>query len=171
MKWQFRVVILSSVILIPGLFLLYQGQAQTRWQLVGEVLSIDFQQQILKENIQPNTKIDVGQMQMLRAGQLYLIDTRIRQTVKESQPNLLCGAENCLFLGYNFKRQRVLNIYLNPKLPPKVPLIQPISELRESLPCLRINQLEQHKIRTTKLCFTGTTYETVETQLLPEVYE
>jgi hypothetical protein len=34
MKWQFRVVILSSVILIPGLFLLYQGQAQTRWQLV-----------------------------------------------------------------------------------------------------------------------------------------
>jgi hypothetical protein len=110
-------------------------------------------------------------MQVLRTGQLYLIDTRLRQTAKEPQPNLLCGTENCLFLGYNFKRQRVLNIYLNPKLPPKVPLIQPISELRESLPCLRINQLEQHKIRTTKLCFTGTTYETIETQLLPEVYE
>jgi hypothetical protein len=171
MKWQFRVVILSSVILIPGLFLLYQGQAQTRWQLVGEVLSIDFQQQILKENIQPNTQIDVGQMQVLRAEQLYLIDTRLRQTAKEPKPNLLCGAENCLFLGYNLKRQRVLNIYLNPKLPPKVPLIQPIDERQDGFPCLLINQLEQRKIRKSKLCFTGNSYETIETQLLPEVYE
>jgi hypothetical protein len=171
MKWQFRVLILSSFILIPGAFLLYRGQAQTRWQLVAEVLPIDFQQQILKENIQPHTQIDVGQIQVLRAGQLYLIDTRLRQTAKESRPNPLCGAENCLFLGYNLKRQRVLNIYLNPKLPPKVPLIQLIDERREELPCLRINQLEQHKIRTAKLCFTGNTYETIETQLLPEVYE
>jgi hypothetical protein len=171
MKWQFRVIALSSIILIPGLFLLYRGQAQTRWRIVAEVFPIDFQQQILKENIQSNTQVDVGQMQVLQMGQLYLIDTRLRQTVKESQPNLLCGAENCLFLGYNLKRQRVLNIYLNPKLPPKVPLIQAIDESREDLPCLRINQLEQHKLRTAKLCFTGTTYETVETQLLPEVYE
>jgi hypothetical protein len=171
MKWQFRVVVLSSIILIPGLFLLYRGQAQTRWQLVAEVLSIDFQQQILKENIQPNTNVNVGQMQVLRAGQLYLIDTRLRQASKESQIHPLCGAENCLFLGYNLKRQRVLNVYLNPKLPPKVLLLQPIDESREGLPCLRINQLEQHKIRTSKLCFTGTTYETLETQLLPEVYE
>ncbi|MFM2432673.1 MAG: hypothetical protein RLZZ511_3887 [Cyanobacteriota bacterium] len=152
MKWQFRVVVLSSIILIPGLFLLYRGQAQTRWQIVAEVLPIDFQQQILKENLQPNTQANVSQMQVLKMGQLYLIDTRLRQTAKESQPNLLCGAENCLFLGYNIERQRVLNIYLNPKLPPKVPLIQPIAEVKEGLPCLRINQLEQHKLRTAKLC-------------------
>jgi hypothetical protein len=171
MKWQFRVLILSSFILIPGVFLLYRGQAQTRWQLVAEVLPIDFQHQILKENLQPNTQIDVGQMQVLRAGQLYLIDTRFRQTAKESQPHPLCGAENCLFLGYNLKRQRVLNVYLNPKLPPKVPLIQLIDTRREELPCLLVNQIEQRKIRKSKLCFTGNTYETVETQLLPEVYE
>jgi hypothetical protein len=171
MKCQLRILILSSIILIPGVFLLYRGQAQTQWQLVAEALPIDFQQQILKENIQPNTKVDIGQMQVLQIGQLYLIDTRLRQTAKELQPNPLCGAENCLFLGYNLKRQRVLSIYLNPKLPPKVPLIQPIDESREGLPCLRINQLEQHKLRTAKLCFTGTTYETIETQLLPEVYE
>jgi hypothetical protein len=171
MKWQFRVLVLSSIILIPGLFLLYRGQAQTRWQIVRDVLPIDFQQQILKENIQPNTKIDVGQMQVLKVGQLYLIDTCFRQTAKELQPNPLCGNENCLFLGYTNQQQRVLNIYLNPKLPPKVPLIQPISEVREGLSCLHINQLEQHKLRTAKLCFTGTTYETIETQLLPEVYE
>jgi hypothetical protein len=171
MKWQFRVLILSSFILIPGVFLLYRGQAQTRWQLVAEALPIDFQQQILQENIQPNTQANIGQMQVLLAGQLYLIDTRLRKTAKASQPHPLCGAENCLFLGYNLKRQRVLSVYLNPKLPPKVSLIQPLDEHRENLPCLRINQLEQHKIRTSKLCFTGNAYETVETQLLPEVYE
>jgi hypothetical protein len=171
MKWQFRVLILSTVILIPGLFLLYQGQAQTRWQFVREVLPSDFQQQISKENIQPNTQVDVSQMQVLKVGQLYLIDTRLRRTTKELQPNPLCGAENCLFLGYTVQKRRVLNIYLNPKLPAKVPLIQPIDERRDGFPCLLINQLEQRKIRKSKLCFTGNSYETIETQILPEVYE
>ena len=50
-------------------------------------------------------------------------------------------------------------------------LLQPVTEIREGLPCLLINQLEQQKIQSSKLCFTGTTYETVETQILPEVYE
>jgi hypothetical protein len=170
MKWQFRVLILSSFILIPGAFLLYRGQAQTRWQLVAEVLPIDFQQQILKENVQPSTQIDIDQMQLLKVESLYLIDTRMKTKAKDSQ-NPLCGDENCLFLGYTTQRRRVLNIYLNPHLPPKMPLIQSLDESREGLPCLRINQLEQHKIRKSKLCFTGNTYETVETQLLPEVYE
>jgi hypothetical protein len=134
------------------------------------VLSIDFQQQILKENLQPGTTIDIGQMKVLTVRQLQLIDTRIVNPTKASNANPLCGAESCLFLGYG-NRRRVLNIYLNPNLPPKVTLIQPIGEQRENLPCLLINQLEQQKIHASKLCFNGTAYETVETQILPEVYE
>jgi hypothetical protein len=170
MGWHFRILALFGVVGLPAIFMLHRGQAQGNWQPASQVLSIDFQQQILKENLQPGTAIDIGQMKVLTVGRLRLIDTRIVNSTKVSNTNPLCGAESCLFLGYS-NRQRVLNIYLNPNLPPKMTLIQPIGETHEGLPCLLINQLEQQKIHASRLCFNGTTYETVETQILPEVYE
>jgi hypothetical protein len=170
MRWHFRILALFGMVGLPAIFMLHRGQAQSNWQPANQVLSIDFQQQILKENLQPGTAIDIGQMKVLTAGRLQLIDTRIANPTKVTNANPLCGAESCLFLGYS-NHQRVLNIYLNPNLPPKVTLIQPIGEQRENLPCLLINQLEQQKIHASKLCFNGTAYETVETQILPEVYE
>jgi hypothetical protein len=170
MGWHFRILALFGMVGLPAIFMLHRGQAQGNWQLASQVLSIDFQQQILKENLQPETTIEMGQMKVLTVGRLQLIDTRITNPAKTANGNPLCGTESCLFLGYS-NRQRVLNIYLNPNLPPKVTLIQPIGEQRENLPCLLINQLEQQKIHTAKLCFNGTAYETVETQILPEVYE
>jgi hypothetical protein len=170
MRWHFRILALFGMVGLPAIFILHRGQAQGNWQPANQVLSIDFQQQILKENLQPGTSIDIGQMNVLTVGRLQLIDTRIASPTKAANVNPLCGAESCLFLGYS-NQQRVLNIYLNPNLPPKVTLIQPIDEQRESLPCLLIKQLEQQKIHASKLCFNGTTYETVETQILPEVYE
>jgi hypothetical protein len=170
MGWHFRILALFGMVGLPAIFILHRSQAQGNWRPANQVLSIDFQQQILKENLQPGTAIDIGQMKVLTVGQLRLIDTRIVNPTKAANANPLCGAESCLFLGYS-NRRRVLNIYLNPNLPPKVSLIQSIGEQRENLPCLLINQLEQQKIHTAKLCFNGTTYETVETQILPEVYE
>jgi hypothetical protein len=170
MGWHFRILTLFGVVGLPAIFMLHRSQAQENWRLANQVLSIAFQQQILKENLQLGTSIEMGQMKVLAVGRLHLIDTRIANPTKAVNANPLCGAESCLFLGYS-KRRRVLNIYLNPNLPPKVTLIQPIGEQRENLPCLLINQLEQQKIHTAKLCFNGTTYETVETQILPEVYE
>jgi hypothetical protein len=170
MGWHFRILALFGMVGLPAIFMLHRGQAQSNWQPANQVLSIDFQQQILKENLQPGTAIDIGQMKVLTVGQLRLIDTRIVNPTKAANANPLCGAESCLFLGYS-NRRRVLNIYLNPNLPPKVSLIQPINEQRENLPCLLINQLDQQKIHASKLCFNGTAYETVETQILPEVYE
>jgi hypothetical protein len=166
MGWHFRILALFGVVGLPAIFMLHRGQAQGNWRPANQVLANDLQQQILKENLQPGTAIEIGQMKVLAVGRLRLIDTR----TKAANANPLCGAESCLFLGYS-NRQRVLNIYLNPNLPPKVSLIQPISEIREGLPCLLINQLEQQKIHTAKLCFNGIAYETVETQILPEVYE
>jgi hypothetical protein len=170
MGWHFRILALFGVVGLPAIFILHRGQAQGNWQPASQVLSINFQQQILKENLQPGTSIDIGQMKVLTVGRLQLIDTRIAHLTKASNANPLCGAESCLFLGYS-NHQRVLNIYINPNMPPKVALIQPIDEIREGLPCLLINQLEQQKIHASKVCFNGTAYETVETQILPEVYE
>jgi hypothetical protein len=170
MEWHFRILALFGVVGLSAIFMLHRGQAQGNWQPASQVLSIDFQQQILKENLKPGTAIDIDQMKVLTVGRLQLIDTRIANPAKIATVNPLCGAESCLFLGYS-NHQRVLNIYINPNLPPKVVLIQPIGEQRENLPCLLINQLEQQKIHTAKLCFNGTAYETVETQILPEVYE
>jgi hypothetical protein len=170
MRLHFRILALFGMVGLPAIFMLHRGQAQGNWRPANQVLPIDFQQQILKENLQPGTTIDIGQMKVLTVGRLQLIDTRIANPAKTTSVNPLCGAESCLFLGYS-NHQRVLNIYLNPNLPPKVTLIQPINEQRENLPCLLIKQLEQQKIHTAKLCFNGTAYETVETQILPEVYE
>jgi hypothetical protein len=170
MRWHFRILGLLGMVGLPGLLLLHRGQAQGRWQSASQVLPLNRQQQILKENLQPGTQVDVGQMQVLQVGPLDLIDTRLPNPTKGPAANPLCGAQSCLFLGYT-QQQRVLNLYLNPNLPPKVTLIQPLTETREGLPCLLINQLEQQKIHTSKLCFNGTTYETVETQILPEVHE
>jgi hypothetical protein len=170
MGWHFRILALFGMVGLPAIFMLHRGQAQGNWQPANQVLSIDFQQQILKENLQPGTAIEVGQMKVLTVGRLQLIDTRIANPAKTAKVNPLCGAESCLFLGYSNHR-RVLNIYLNPNLPPKVTLIQPIGEQHENLPCLIVNQLEQQKIHASKLCFNGTAYEAVETQILPEVYE
>jgi hypothetical protein len=170
MGWHFRILALFGVVGLPAIFMLHRGQAQGNWQPASQVLSIDLQQQILKENLQPGTTIAIGQMKVLTLGRLQLIDTRIANPTKAANINPLCGAESCLFLGYR-NRQRVLNIYLNPNLPPKVPLIRPTDEIGEGLPCLLINQLEQQKIHASKFCFNGTAYEIVETQILPEVYE
>jgi hypothetical protein len=170
MGWHFRILALFGVVGLPAIFMLHRGQAQGNWQSANQVLSIDFQQQILKENLQPGTPIEVSEMKVLAVGRLQLIDTRIANPAKTAKVNPLCGTESCLFLGYS-NRRRVLNIYLNLNLPPKITLIQPINEQRENLPCLLINQLEQQKIHASKLCFNGTAYETVETQILSEVYE
>jgi hypothetical protein len=170
MRWHFWILALVGMVGLPAIFILHRVQAQGTWRSANQVLPIDFQQQILKENLQPGTAIEIGQMKVLTVGRLQLIDTRIASPVKVEHANPLCGAESCLFLGYS-NHQRVLNIYLNPNLPPKISLIQPIEEQREGLPCLLINQLEQQKIHTAKLCFNGTAYETIETQILPEVYE
>ncbi len=174
MKWHFWAIGGFSLVSLPVIFRFPRSAAQGQWQPASQVLSAELQLQIRKENLQPGTPVDIGQMRVLivqRSPQpFYLIDTRVADAAKGPDVNPLCGADDCLFLGYR-ANQRVLNIYLNPKLPPNVTLIQPIDQSQAGLPCLRINQLEQQKLHRTKLCFNGNTYEIMETQILPEVYE
>ncbi len=170
----FRLFIPLGIVGASAFFILNRSPAQSdEWQRGYQVLPPELQQQIRRENLQPGTPFSTELMRVFtvhKARQpLYLIDTRTAPP-EDSDENSLCGVQNCLFLGYSDNR-RVLNIYLNPHLPKNIKLIQPIDEQRENLPCLIINQLEQQKIHASKLCFNGTAYETVETQILPEVYE
>jgi hypothetical protein len=154
---------------------------QLQWRLAKEVAPGGLMEQVIQENIQSGTEINAGQMKIWTIRQphqtipLYLIDTRIANAAEHPQDNLLCGAQGCVFLAYisigQNRYQRILNIYLNPHLPPKITLLQTTAELKAGLPCLVARQLEQQKIRITQFCFNGSTYEIVETQRLPEVYE
>ncbi len=154
---------------------------QSQWQLAKDAAPKGLLEQVVQENIQLGTEINAGQMKLWTIHQphqnmpLYLIDTRVANAAEQPQANPLCGAQGCVFLAYisaaNGHYQSVLKFYLNPHLPPQIPLLQPTAELKAGLPCLIANQLEQQKIRTTQFCFNGSTYEIVETQLRPEVYE
>jgi hypothetical protein len=153
------------------------NQAMNRgWQPAYQVAPSALLAQVVKDHIQPGLKVDSNQMKAWKIQQpeqaqpLYLLDTRVSAT-----QNPLCGTAGCLFTAYiattKHHFQPVFSHYLNPLLPKNMPLIQPTATLWGGLPCLIINQLEAPKVRTYKLCFTGQTYETLETQLLPQTYE
>ncbi len=152
-------------------------QATNRgWHPATQVAPPALLAQLVKDHIQSGIRIDPKQMkawkiqQPKQAQPLYLIDTRVN-----ALPSPLCGSAGCLFVAYTLTAkhqfQLVFSHYLNPLLPKNIPLIQPTATLWGGLPCLTINQLEVSKIRTYKLCFSGQTYETLETQLLPKTYE
>jgi hypothetical protein len=151
------------------------------WRLAKEGAPTGLMAQVIQDNIQPETTVEAEQMKVWTIQQphqtipLYLIDTRVANAAEHPQDNPLCGAQGCVFLAYipigQNRYQRILSIYLNPHLPPKMTLLQPTAELKAGLPCLVARQLEQQKIRITQFCFNSGTYEIVETQRLPEVYE
>jgi hypothetical protein len=181
---QFGLFPFVSVVLLLGLLTGSFGQgnarAQPDWKPASQSAPPGLLEQVVQENIQPGISIDAQNMKIWtihpsQAKQaLYLIDPRVAKA-EDSSDNPLCGAAGCVFLAYvqvsGNLYQRVLNTYLNPLLPPEVPLIKPGPELQSGLPCLQVNQLERQKIRTFKLCVNGTTYEVMESHLLPKVYE
>ncbi len=181
---QFGVFPFVSVVLLLCLLASSFGQgndrAQPDWKPASQVAPPGLLEQIVRENIQPGVSVDARNMKIwtihpAKSKQvLYLIDPRVAKT-DIAQNSSLCGAAGCAFLAYvqasGDRYQRVLNTYLNPLLPPHVPLIQPMPELQSGLPCLQVNQLEQRKLRVFKLCSNGTAYEVVESHLLPKVYD
>jgi hypothetical protein len=171
-----KILFISLLSTLLGLVItILCGTAQNQWKLAKDIAPPELLKQIAQENFQPGKAVEVEQMKIWKIeNSLYLIDTRIVDDAKEPQTNLLCGKEDCLFLGYVLKGeryQRVLDLYVNPRLPPKIPLWHVLPQLSNGLPCLVIRQLIHHQIQAAKLCFNGTSYEVVASQLLPERYE
>ena len=93
-------------------------------------------------------------------------------------PNL-CGYIGCLYVGYlqpakaassEFARE-VFSAYINPHLPPHIPLLQAKQDEREylaqGLPCLVFNQLElSGHLRQLEYCFNGRFYQLTDSRLL-----
>ena len=182
-----RVLVLLPVVVVLVLAIAFflpktNASSQPQWQLAKAAAPTGLMAQVIQDNIQPGTPVDIGQMKVWKVQQsdqnvpLYLIDTRAVNAAEHPQGNPLCGVQGCLFLAYipagSGHYQQVLSIYLNPHLPPQTILLQPATYSSASgLPCLMVNQLEHHKIRTTQLCFNGSIYEIIDTQILPKVYE
>ena len=93
----------------------------------------------------------------------------------------LCGYIGCLYVGYlqpaqldsaEFARE-VFSAYINPHLPPHIPLLQAKQDERESvaqgLPCLVFNQLElSDHLRQLEYCFNGRFYQLTDSRLLAQ---
>ena len=171
-------IIMIGFVVVSGVISASRSDQATNrgWQLAYQVAPPELLAQVVTDHMQPGIKVDSKQMKAWKIQQpeqvqpLYLLDTRVN-----APPNPLCGSAGCLFVAYTatakHQFQSVFSHYLNPLLPKNIPLIQPTATLWGGLPCLTINQLEASKIRTYKLCFSGQTYETLETQLLPQTYE
>ncbi len=181
-RLKLRLLFLMSILLTLAIVFTLNQHAfsQDQWRFAKDIAPPGLVDQIVQENFQSSSPVEAGNMKVWKIQQpqqrepLYLIDTRVTHDSKQARANPLCGQQDCLFLGYVPKRdryQRILNLYLNPHLPPKMALWRSLSELNNGLPCLVAQQLVQEKIQAFKLCFNGQVYEITETQRLPKRYE
>lgn len=82
------------------------------------------------------------------------------------QPNL-CGQLGCLYVGYLIPfdktqvSKEVFTAYLNPNLPPKIPLFQAESTYN-GMPCLVVTQQSSHSQTLLKFCYEHLIYQLVE---------
>jgi hypothetical protein len=157
-----------------------QSSDTLRWQSALNVVSEELLQRIIEENTAPGFHLDKEEVRALKiqhSGQpapLYLIDFRTSDFSQSLPVNPLCGASACAFFGYirqGNNYQRVLSIYLNPHLPPNIPLVQTTDELQNHLPVLSVKQLEDTHIRQLTLSFNENEYEVTETKLLSQSYD
>jgi hypothetical protein len=180
---QFGVLPFTATVLLLFLVTVSLGnsdRAAPSWQAADQVAPPELLEQVRQENFNLQAQVEIEQMKVWKIEQpsqswpLYLIDTRTSHEAETPAANPLCGARGCVFLAYiavDGVYQRVFHTYLDPRLPPGLSLFHPASELRSGLPCLVIPQLENRKIRAFHFCFNGQSYELLETQLLPQVYE
>ncbi|MFB2893634.1 hypothetical protein ACE1CI_12040 [Aerosakkonemataceae cyanobacterium BLCC-F50] len=86
------------------------------------------------------------------------------------QPNI-CGQIGCLYVGYFIPfaqtqvSKEVFTAYLNPNLPPKIPLFQAEAESTDnSMPCLIVTQSSSHGQLQLKFGYNRSNYQLIETR-------
>ena len=167
-----------SLPLIVGVYQVWPRAENSAWQPLASVAPSGLMMQIARDNLTSGFDEQVGQMKMMRPWQpgqvkaLYLIDSRTADL--STQENPLCGALGCAFFGYvptdngeqNGSFQSVLSLYLDPSLPPEIPLIEVTNTLFNDMPELVIHQLEDDQLIQMRLVLSNEQYEVVETQYL-----
>jgi hypothetical protein len=152
-----------------------------QWQDAGKQVPNKLILRIIQDDLHPGIPVDVGRMKIwkIKLSQqdrpLYLVDSRITDLAERPRANPLCGASGCAFFIYELTDsqsfQPIWSNYLNVNLPPTVPLFEPVNDLRNGLPVLKINQMESKRIRQSNITFNGKVYEVTQTTLLPQIYE
>lgn len=179
-KMLIRVAVVLLLVFSAGVYAALPKTTESEWRHAAETAPPGLMEQMVQENINPNDPVNPGQMRIWKiqhSGQpepIYLIDARIANPATSSQPNPLCGASGCAFFGYARQGngyRRVFASYLDPRLPPNVPLFELANRLSHQLPVLKVNQLMGNQIHQLTLTFNGQMYEVTETQVLPQRYE
>jgi hypothetical protein len=182
LKWfSLGAIALIAIVVVLSAVGLADRQASANdaaWSYAAQSAPSELMTQVRAEHLSPDAAVDTGRMKVWKIQQsgqtqpLYLIDSRVADAANSTNP--LCGASGCAFFGYlvtasNY--QQVLNIYLDPRLPPHIALIEVINTLQSGLPVLKVNQLEGDRIQQLTLTFDGTQYQVTDTQLSPQRYE
>ena len=180
-SWIRTGLVIVCVLSVIGFYTaLSQSSDANGWQRGSDAAPAGLMQQVIQENIAPDFQVDSGRMRVWRIQQsgqpdpLYLIDSRVASAAESASANPLCGASGCAFFGYiqqGDRHQRVFADYLDPRLPPNIPLFEVPHKLQNRLPVLIVNQMENNQIRQLTLSFNDREYEVTETQLLPQRYE
>ncbi|MFB2921233.1 hypothetical protein [Aerosakkonema funiforme] len=135
------------------------------WQNAAELTPTETLVQILQSHsslADPQTAIDKIKVWQVkgREGVLNVYDFR--------QPNL-CGRIGCLYVGYLIPfdktqvSKEVFTAYLNPNLPPKIPLFQAEAESTyNGMPCLVVTQQSSNSQTQLKFCYPRLSYQLVE---------
>ena len=163
-----------SLPLIIGVYQVWPRSKSSDWQLLASTAPPGLMMQIGEAHLTSGFDEQLGQMKLMQPWQsgqmsgLYLFDSRSADSPVGENP--LCGAMGCVFLGYVPTEegfQNVLNLYLDPHLPPDVALIETSDILHNNMPKLIIHQLEGDQLIQMHLVLNNEQYEVIETQYLP----
>ncbi|MGB3788420.1 MAG: hypothetical protein WA949_10450 [Phormidesmis sp.] len=162
-----------SLPLVIGVYQVWPRSESSAWQTLASAAPPGLMTQIGEEHLTSGFDEQLGQMKMMKSWQpgqmaaLYLIDSRTADFSTGNSP--LCGALGCAFFAYipvDDGFQSVLDLYLNPRLPPNISLIETTDNLHNDMPELIVHQLEGDQLIQMRLALNNQQYEVVETQYL-----
>ncbi|MEO0806040.1 MAG: hypothetical protein AAFY33_07020 [Cyanobacteria bacterium J06643_4] len=163
-----------ALLLTVGVYQVWPRSATNDWQPLANAVPLELMMQIGREHLMPDADEQLSQMEIMRLWQsgqtrtLYLIDSRTADLSTNENP--LCGALGCAFFAYvpiEGGFQSVLNLYLDPHLPPDIALIETGEMLHNDMPKLIIHQLEGNQLIQMHLVLNNEQYEVIETRYLP----
>lgn len=180
MKLKAGLIAVSLALAVPLIAGVYRGwsRASNSWQPAHATGLDGLIQQVSEEQINPDFDVQTGNMRVLEISlprqreSLYLIDSQQTTDAAEREP--LCGALGCAFFGYVTSEsgyQNVLSLYLDPHLPPDIPLIEVGEVLQADMPELIVNQLEGTRILQMRMTLNDERYEVIEVKYLAQAYE
>ncbi len=172
LRWRVGFAIFIALSAVLSLVGCSSVKGSTPWRPAAQLVSEAIIKQMLQDHSRapPPTELNpaMGQIRAWeaagRVGRLVVFDF--------ATPDL-CGALGCLYVGVWMQDDErvdpVFAVYLNPHLPPGMPLLATTDGVgftaeEPPLPCLRINQLEGDQLAQLSYCYTGASngYEGVD---------